>query len=190
MADYELGGVRARRSGSMLPGVAPSNVYPTADGAEVVIAANADSVFGRLCEAMGRAELATTSASPPTAARGANMAELDESSAAWTATLPATRCSAALDDHGVPAGRIFTAPDMLTDPQYLARDMVQRVTSSQGWDVPMTGVVPRFTARPARPPHRPAPRRAHRRVLRELPGLHRQDELARTGDGGGDRWRL
>ena len=45
----------------------------------------------------------------------------------------------------MPAGRIFTAPDMLTDPQYLAREMVQRVMSTQGWDVPMTGVVPRFT---------------------------------------------
>jgi len=55
---------------------------------------------------------------------------------------------ATLDAHGVPAGRIFTAPDMLNDPQYLARDMIRRVTSTQGWDVPMTGIVPRFTKTP------------------------------------------
>ena len=58
MADYELAGVVRTRSGSVLPGVAPSNVYPTGDGAEVVVAANADTVFGRLCDAMGRPELA------------------------------------------------------------------------------------------------------------------------------------
>src|SRR3546814_9813247 len=59
MADYELGGVVRARSGSVLPGVAPSNVYPTADGAEVVVAGNADAVFARLCQAMGQPELAT-----------------------------------------------------------------------------------------------------------------------------------
>src|SRR4051794_10640593 len=57
MADYELGGVVRTRSGSVLPGVAPSNVYPAGDGAEVVVAANADAVFVRLCQAMGRPEL-------------------------------------------------------------------------------------------------------------------------------------
>src|SRR3546814_17939500 len=59
MADYELGGVVRERSGSVLPGVAPSNVYPTADGAEVVVAGNADAVFARLCPAMGQPERAT-----------------------------------------------------------------------------------------------------------------------------------
>ena len=70
------------------------------------------------------------------------------SSAAWTATLPCDELLGVLDAHGVPAGRIFTAPDMLTDPQYLARDMVRRITSAQGWEVPMTGVVPRFSDTP------------------------------------------
>ena len=148
MADYELGGVTRSRAGSVLPGVAPSNVYPTSDGAEVVVAANADGVFTRLCGAMGRPELATDPRFATHVARGQNMAELDDLVGAWTRTAPCEQILAILDEHGVPAGRIFTAPDMLTDPQYLARDMVQRVTSTQGWDVPMTGVVPRFTATP------------------------------------------
>ena len=82
------GGVVRTRSGSVLPGVAPSNVYPTADGAEVVVAANADAVFARLCEAMGRPELADDERFATHGARGANMAELDELVAAWTRTLP------------------------------------------------------------------------------------------------------
>jgi crotonobetainyl-CoA:carnitine CoA-transferase CaiB-like acyl-CoA transferase len=76
----------------------------------------------------------------------------------------------------VPAGRIFTAPDMLTDPQYLAREMVQRVTSAQGWDVPMTGVVPRFTETPGRIRHAGAGLGEHTdEVLGELLGLSPTD---------------
>ena len=54
VADFELGGVVRGRSGGLLPGVAPSNAYPTADGHDVVIAANADAVFARLATAMER----------------------------------------------------------------------------------------------------------------------------------------
>src|SRR3546814_3469515 len=89
---------------------------------------------------MGQPELATDERFATHGARGDNMTELDELVGAWTSALPCEKLLAVLDEHGVPAGRIFTAPDMLTDPQYVARDMVRRVTSTQGWDVPMTGV--------------------------------------------------
>jgi formyl-CoA transferase/succinyl-CoA--D-citramalate CoA-transferase len=172
MADFELGGVVRTRSGSVLPGVAPSNVYPTADGAEVVVAANADGVFARLCEAMGRPELASDERFATHGARGDNSEELDGLVGAWTASAACDDVLAVLDGHGVPAGRIFTAPDMLTDPQYLARDMVRRVTSSQGWDVPMTGIVPRFSATPGDIRH-PGPRLGQHteEVLAEVLGL-------------------
>jgi formyl-CoA transferase/succinyl-CoA--D-citramalate CoA-transferase len=172
MADYELGGVVRSRSGSVLKGVAPSNVYPTSDGAEVIVAANADSVFVRLCGAMGRPELATDPRFATHQARGENMDEIDAIVGAWTATAPCDELLLMLDEHGVPAGRIFKAPDMLTDPQYLARDMVRRVMSTQGWDVPMTGVVPRFTETPGTIRH-PGPRLGEHteEVLSELLGL-------------------
>lgn len=148
MADYELGGVLRSRSGSVLPGVAPSNVYPTADGSDILIAANADSVFARLCEAMGRPELAGDVRYSSHAARGEHMAELDEIIAGWTATLTAAALLDVLERHAVPAGQIYTAREMLSDPHYLARDMVQRIRSFQGWDVPVSGVVPTFTRTP------------------------------------------
>jgi formyl-CoA transferase len=183
MADYELGGVVRHRSGSTLTGVAPSNVYPTADSAEVIVAANADTVFVRLCKAMGRAELATDDRFATHGARGRNMDELDGMIAAWSVTMTCPELLAILDLHGVPAGRIFTAPDMLNDPHYLAREMVQRVTSAQGWDTPMTGVVPRFTETPGRIRHAGARLGEHTdEVLGELLGLSagELDEL-RTG---------
>jgi formyl-CoA transferase/succinyl-CoA--D-citramalate CoA-transferase len=184
MADFELGNVTRTRSGSVLPGVAPSNVYATGDGAEVVVAANADNVFGRLCEAMGRPELASDPRFATHGSRGANMVELDRLVGAWTATAPCDEILATLEAHGVPAGRIFTAPDMLTDPQYLAREMVRRLTSNQGWEVPMTGVVPRFTDTPGTIRHAgPALGEHTDEVLRELLGLS-CDEIASLRSGG------
>lgn len=175
MADYELGGVVRTRSGSVLKGVSPSNAYPTADGAEVVIAANADNVFVRLCTAMGEPGLAADPRFATHNARGEHMDEIDRIVGAWSASYVCDELLARLDEHGVPAGRIFTAPDMLRDPQYLARDMVRRVTSTQGWEVPMTGIVPRFTATPGSIRHPGAALGAHTdEVLRELLGLDDQ----------------
>src|SRR3954451_12805697 len=184
MADFELGGVLRGRSGSVLPGVAPSNVYPTADGSEVVIAGNADTVFARLCQAMGQPELRTDERSSTHGARGANMAELDERIGAWTATLPAAVLLERLEAHGVPAGQIFTAKEMLVDPQYQARQMVQRHVSYQGWEVPMTGIVPRFTRTPGAVRHTGQPLgRDTETVLRDVAGCTQDelDELAKAG---------
>jgi crotonobetainyl-CoA:carnitine CoA-transferase CaiB-like acyl-CoA transferase len=104
--------------------------------------------------------------------------------------MPCAEVLAVLDHHGVPAGRIFTAPDMLQDPQYLARQMVQRVTSTQGWEVPMTGVVPRFTATPGAIRHPGARLGQHTdEVLTELLGLPAAelDELHGSGVIAGER---
>lgn len=184
MADYELGGVVRTRSGSVLPGVAPSNVYPTGDDAEVVIAANADGVFARLCEAMNRVDLVDDERFSAHHARGENSEELDKLIGEWSATLDCEELLSVLDAHGVPGGRIFTAPDMLTDEQYLAREMVQRVMSTQGWEVPMTGVVPRFTDTPGTIRH-PGPELGQHtdEVLAELLGLDATalDELRSAG---------
>ncbi len=148
MADLEVGGVLRGRSGGTLPGVAPSNVYPTSDDYDVLIAANADSVFGRLCEAMGRPELATDSRFATHAARGDNAPDLDGMIAQWTRTVASDELLAVLADHSVPAGRVYTAADMLTDPHYLAREMVVRATARAGFTLPMTGVVPHFSRTP------------------------------------------
>jgi formyl-CoA transferase/succinyl-CoA--D-citramalate CoA-transferase len=184
MADYELAGVTRSRSGSVLPGVAPSNVYGTADGDEIIIAGNADSVFARLCTAMGRDDLATDERFATHEARGTNMAELDELIGAWTARLPTEGLLQLLGDHGVPAGQIFTAKEMLTDPHYASRGMVQRMLNARGASVPMTGVVPRFASTPgAIRSAGPALGEHTDVVLRELVGLD-DGEIAALRAGG------
>jgi formyl-CoA transferase/succinyl-CoA--D-citramalate CoA-transferase len=172
MADYELGGVVRERSGSVLPGVAPSNVYSAADGTEILIAANADAVFARLCAVMGRAELGSDERYATHRARADRQAELDGLIGEWAATLAGDELLEQLNAGGVPAGRIFTAADMVSDPHYEAREMVLRLASHQGWPVPMTGVVPKFTATPGEVRTTGAPLGAHtREVLVELAGV-------------------
>jgi formyl-CoA transferase/succinyl-CoA--D-citramalate CoA-transferase len=184
MADYEVGGVVRERSGSVLPNVAPSNVYAAADGTEILIAANADAVFARLCAVMGRPELATDERYATHHARAQRQAELDALIGEWTATIPGEDLLARLNGGGVPAGRIFTAADMVTDPHYAARDMVLRMASYQGWTVPMTGVVPKFSRTPGAVRATGAPLGAHTRVvLSELAGVDAREleELQASG---------
>jgi formyl-CoA transferase/succinyl-CoA--D-citramalate CoA-transferase len=148
LADYEVAGITRRRSGGVLPGVAPSNAYPTEDGSDVLIAGNADSVFERLCAAMGQPELTADVRFADHAARGNNMEELDRIIAEWTRTKQTPELLELLSANGVPAGRVYTAPDMLIDPHYAARSMVVRAASRAGYEVPMPGVVPKFSRTP------------------------------------------
>jgi crotonobetainyl-CoA:carnitine CoA-transferase CaiB-like acyl-CoA transferase len=147
LADYVIGGVLRQRSGSVLPGVAPSNVYPTADGEDVVLAANADTVFQRLVALMGRPELADDSEYATHKARGVNAATLDDLIASWTSQYKSAELLATLNEGGVPAGLINTAATILRDEHFIARDMI--VWRQAGdWNVPMNGVVPKFSRTP------------------------------------------
>lgn len=148
MADAEVAGVVRHRSGGTLPGVAPANAYPTADGSEVLIAGNADGVFRRLCQAMGRPALADDDRFCDHTARGTHAGELDGLVADWTRTVRSDDLLALLSEHAVPAGRVYTGPDMLRDEHYAAREMVLRATARAGFELPMTGIVPRFSRTP------------------------------------------
>lgn len=177
VADYELGGVVRTRSGGMLTGVAPSNAYPTADEHDVVIAANADAVFARLCEAMDRPELASDPRYAEHEARGARQVELDIEIARWTAQHPAADLLAILERQSVPCGLIHAAPDLAVDPQLAARDMVLRLAAGFDRPVPMAGVVPKLSRTPgAVRTVGPALGEHTDLVLRELAGLT-DDEL-------------
>ena len=148
MADFDVADVLRGRSGGTLPGVAPANAYPTNDGSEVLIAGNADTVFARLCDAMGRPDLAVDERYATHVARGEHERELDAIVGEWTSTMPSDDLLALLRAHTVPAGRVYTAADMLRDEHYTARSMIERHLSRTGIDTPMLGVVPKFSRTP------------------------------------------
>lgn len=148
LPEWAVAGYQRERTGATLPNVAPSNVYPTADGDLVLVAANADGVFSRLAEAAEHPEWAGDERYATHGARGAHMAELDDLIARWTATLPAEQLLATLHERGVPAGRIFRAQDMLADPHFAAREAIVRVPHPDFGELPMQAVAPRLSATP------------------------------------------
>jgi formyl-CoA transferase len=150
----QLGHVR-ERSGPILPRIAPSNVYPTRDGI-VMIGANQDTVFVRLCEAMQAPALAEDARFRDHQARGAHQSELDELIANWTATLGTRELLALLEKYGVPSGLIYRAADMLEDPHFRARDAIVSTPHPQFGSLRMQNVAPRFSASPSSI-RRPAP---------------------------------
>lgn len=133
--EWAIAGHKRERTGSKLPGIAPSNVYRCLDG-EYLIGANQDSVFARLCSAMSRPELACDPRYATHIARGQNQNELDEIIDAWTATISVNELEALMIEHSVPAGRILDAEDMLSDPHFAAREAIITL------DVPGLGAVP------------------------------------------------
>ena len=84
ITEYDQTGYVRERTGAILPKIAPSNVYATKDHDLVLIAANQDTVFGRLAEAMGRPELAKDPRYAKHVARGAHQAELDALIGEWS----------------------------------------------------------------------------------------------------------
>lgn len=147
--DYDVGGVVRGPSGTRLEGIAPSNIYPSADGSWVVIAANQDTVFRRLCEAMGRPELSTDERFSNHAARGRNQDELDSIIGSWAAERQPAEIIATLSQAGVISGPINTVADVVADPQLQARGMIADHWDERiGQNVKGPGVVPVLSATP------------------------------------------
>jgi len=148
VTEYDLTGYVRERSGSVLPGIAPSNVYPCANGESLLIGGNGDAVFARLTATMGREDLASDPRYATHAARGENQAELDGIVSAWTRNWPLPELLALLETNGVPCGRIFRAPDMLEDPQFVARQSIVEVDHPVFGKVKMQNAFPRLSETP------------------------------------------
>ena len=146
--EYDHGGFIRERSGSILPGIAPSNVYICKDG-EYMIGANKDSLWQRLAEAMGRPELGTDERYATHLARGHNQLELDEIINAWTATLTVEEVDALMIAYSVPAGRVYRAPEMLADPHFQAREAIIEVETERHGKLKMQGAFPKLSATPS-----------------------------------------
>ncbi|MGD9618444.1 MAG: CaiB/BaiF CoA transferase family protein [Mycolicibacterium sp.] len=167
--DYDVGGVVRGPSGTRLEGIAPSNIYQAADGSWVVIAANQDTVFRRLCEAIGEPELATDERFHDHAARGRNQDELDAIIGAWAAQRQSADIIETLSAAGVISGPINTVADVVTDPQLQARGMIADHWDERiGRNVKGPGVVP---------------------VLSETPGTIRQAASTRPGQHNDEVYR-
>ena len=146
--EYLISGHIRRRTGSVLEAVAPSNVYPCSDG-EYLIGANQDAVFARLCQAMGRADLAGDARYADHVARGRNQQQLDDLIAEWTATMTVAELEALMIEHSVPAGMIYRAPEMIDDAQFQARESLIEVDSPRWGRFKMQNAFPKLSDTPS-----------------------------------------
>ena len=142
-----MAGYQRERTGSVLPNVAPSNVYPALDG-PVLIAANQDSVFRRLAAVMGQPALADDERYATHSTRGANAEQLDALIGDWTHQHSAATLLDLLHDNGIPAGLIYRAADMLGDPHFAAREAIIRMVHPDFGEIPMQATFPRLSETP------------------------------------------
>lgn len=148
--DYLLADYVRERMGNILPGVSPSNIYLTKDETYIVIGANADGVFKRLCKAMDQPELSVDPKYATHHARSDNMTELDRLIEKWTMLYEAKDVLDVLAKNGVPSGLIYSAKDILEDPHYEAREMIITRDHPILGEFPMPGVVPKLSRTPGK----------------------------------------
>ncbi|RTL28203.1 MAG: CoA transferase [Burkholderiales bacterium] len=147
LPEFSAFGAVRQPAGSALPGIAPSNAYPCADGM-VVIGGNGDSIFKRLMIAIARDDLATDPELASNPGRVKRVAEIDEAIAAWTSMRAVDQVLDVLNAASVPVGRIYNAQDIARDPHYRARDMILPVTTHDGLTVEVPGIIPKLSATP------------------------------------------
>ena len=184
VSEYDQLGTIRERTGSILAKIAPSNVYPTADNDMIIMGANQDTVFARLCDAMQQPELAGNRKFSSHIARGENQAELDGIISAWTRQFEAAELLALLERHAVPAGRIYRAPEMLADEHFVARETIVDVEHPKYDKLKMQNVFPRLSATPGRIKWTgPALGQHNEEVYRELLGYDEADLERLQQDG-------
>jgi crotonobetainyl-CoA:carnitine CoA-transferase CaiB-like acyl-CoA transferase len=148
LPEFDAFGAVRERTGSILPGIAPTSAYRCNDGSYVLIAGNGDSIFKRLCRAMGRDDLAEDVALDHNDGRAARQSWLDGEIEAWTLVRAPGEVLAAMAAAEVPASKIYDVRDIVADAHYKARGMLREITLADGASLKVPGVVPRLTKTP------------------------------------------
>jgi len=148
LPEFDALGVVRERTGSILPGIAPTSAYRCNDGSYVLIAGNGDSIFRRLALAMGRADLAEDATLARNDGRAARQAWLDGEIEAWTSTRTPDVVLAAMEAAHVPASKIYTVADIAADPHFAAREMIREIALADGSRLKVPGIVPKLSATP------------------------------------------
>lgn len=148
LPEFDMYGLIRERTGTNLTGIVPSNTYLAKDGQHVVIGGNGDSIFKRLMTLIGRSDLAEDPALADNAGRATRADELDAAIGDWTAKYDVDTVVGLLNEAQVPNGKIYSMADIVRDPQYLARGMIQSVNLRDGTELKVPGVVPKLSDTP------------------------------------------
>ncbi|MEK5174074.1 CoA transferase [Heyndrickxia sp. FSL W8-0496] len=148
LPEYDLAGIVRERTGTTLPGIAPSNTYECSDGNHVVIGGNGDKIFQRLMKAIGREDIANDSKYATNQGRAANVKFIDDAIENWTKQYPLKMVQKILDDASVPVGPIYGIKEIVNDEHYKAREMIKEVELHDGKKLLVPGIVPKLSETP------------------------------------------
>ena len=146
--EFDVLGFIRERTGNAMPGIVPSNTYPTRDGKYVIIGANLDAIFKRMMNVISRTDLASDPVLATNAGRSLRMEELDTAISAWTKQHDLSEVLRVLEKAEVPACKIYSAADIAGDAQYLARGMLEQHTLADGTTIKLPGIVPKLSESP------------------------------------------
>ena len=146
--EFDHAGVVRERTGGALPGIVPSNTYTTGDGENIVIAGNGDAIFKRLMMAIGRQDMANDAQLARNDGRVPRTAEIDGAIQAWCDTQTIDQALAALKAADVPVGKIYSVRDMMSDPQFIARQMFEQHAFKDGTPIKLPAITPKMSATP------------------------------------------
>ena len=142
--EYTVSNYIRKRSGSILPSIAPSNIYNCKNGS-IVIGANQDTVFKRLCQAMGQPELAEDKRFSDHVSRGENQNTLDDLIDEWCSTRDVDDVEGIMHDFSIPSGKVYRTPEMLDDPHFIEREAIVDVPNEKWPDLKMQNVFPKMS---------------------------------------------
>jgi formyl-CoA transferase/succinyl-CoA--D-citramalate CoA-transferase len=184
ISEYSAAKSIRQRTGATLPGVAPSNLYPTSDNSWVVIGGNSDSVFRRLAEAMRQQGLSSDPRFASHQARGQNQEELDNIIARWSVMHQRDELLALLNRHEVPCGPVYDTADIARDPHYRERGAIIDVETAEFGTLSMQGVAPKLSDTPGNIRWTGVPLGQHNaEIFGEILGLS-SDDIAKLSRGG------
>ena len=146
--EFDHAGVVRERTGGALPGIVPSNTYTTGDGENIVIAGNGDAIFHRLMLAIGRDDMANDLQLIRNDGRVPRTAEIDHAIQSWCTTQSIETALQILTDADVPVGKIYSVRDMMSDPQFLARQMFEQHAFADGTPVKLPAITPKMSVTP------------------------------------------
>ena len=147
LPEYSAFGAVREAAGSALPGIVPSNAYPCKDG-WILIGGNGDGIFKRLMKAIARDDYATSPEMANNEGRVKRVKDIDGAITAWTSAREKSAALKILDEHDVPSGAIYSIADIAADAQYKAREMILNITTRDGYQVDVPGIVPKLSATP------------------------------------------